>query len=193
MAKTPKRNTKKSLEIKDVRPIRTIEELDNMKWALKRFCGERDYMLFLLGINTGMRVNDLLKLKVKDIKGKKRLLIYEGKTDKKREVFLVNIYEELNTYISTLSGEWLFPSREGNKPISRIQAYNQLKKASDMAGVESVGTHTMRKTFGYWFYKQYKDVATLQNILNHNKPDVTLRYIGISQEEIEQKLNGFKL
>jgi integrase len=184
----------KSNEIKDVQPIRDLEQIENMKWALKRFCGERDYILFCLGINTGLRITDLLQLKTKDVKGKKSITVIEGKTKKKRKVLLEAVYEELNAYISTLKGtEWLFPSRKGDNPITRIQAYQQFKKASEMAGVEAVGTHTLRKTFGYWFYKQYKDVAMLQSILNHSKPDVTLRYIGITQEDIENKLQGFKL
>jgi len=42
---------------------------------------------------------------------------------------------------------------------------------------EGIGTHTMRKTFGYWHYKQFKDLAELQMILNHSQPDVTLKII----------------
>jgi len=43
----------------------------------------------------------------------------------------------------------IFPSRKGDKPISKIQAYLQLQKAGDFASVESIGTHTMLKTFGH--------------------------------------------
>ena len=128
------------------------------------------------------------------MKGKKRIVVKEGKTDKKREIYINGLYDELNAYIDTIKGsEWLFPSRKGDKPITRVAAYQSLNKAAKWAGVESVGTHTMRKTFGYWFYKQYKDVAMLQDILNHSKPAVTLRYIGITAEEIEQKFDGFHL
>lgn len=182
-------------EIKDVQPIRSLEKLNDMKWSLKRHCSERDYTLFLLGINTGLRVTDLLDLKVKDIKGKKKIMVKEGKTDKPRTIQLTNIYEELNTYIKTLNGtEWLFPSRKGDKSISRIQAYRTLNKAAEMCDIEDgIGTHTMRKTFGYWYYKQTKDVAKLQMILNHSHPEITLRYIGITAEEIENSLNDFVL
>lgn len=58
---------------------------------------------------------------------------------------------------------------------------------------DGIGTHTMRKTFGYWFYKQTKDVAKLQSLLNHSHPKITLRYIGITDEEIENDLNNFVL
>jgi integrase len=135
-----------------------------------------------------------LQLKVKDLKGKKKVVVKEGKTDKQRTIHLQNIYEELSSYIKTLDSEWLFPSRKGDKPITRIQAYRKLSKAADMCDItEGVGTHTMRKTFGYWFYKKTKDVAKLQNILNHSTPEITLLYIGITQEEIEDSLNDFVL
>jgi len=63
-----------------------------------------------------------------------------------------------------------------------------------MVDIESVDTHTMRKIFGYWFYKQSKDVAKLQIILNHSHPEITLKYIGITDEEIEDSfLNNFVL
>ena len=66
-----------------------------------------------------------------------------------------------------------------------------MQKAGDFAGVESIGTHTMRKTFGYWFYKQTKDVAMLQDILNHSTPQITLKYIGINKEEKDHVLDTF--
>ncbi|WP_176113090.1 site-specific integrase [Bacillus spizizenii] len=68
--------------IKDVQPIRNKEDLDNMKWSLKRHCSERDYILFLLGINSGLRVGDLLELKAKQIRGKNEIMVKEGKTKK---------------------------------------------------------------------------------------------------------------
>jgi integrase len=185
----------KTKEIKDVQPIRSLERIEDMKWSLRKWCGERDYILFLLGINTGLRVTDLLNLKISDVKGKKKLSVKEGKTKKNRTIQLANIYNELNSYIATLKDtEWLFPSRKGDKPISRIQAYRQLNKASDMVDMsDGIGTHTMRKTFGYWYYKQTKDIATLQTILNHSHPEITLRYIGITDEEIENSLSNFVL
>ena len=181
-------------QIKDVQPIRSKEKIEDMKWSLKKWCGERDYILFLIGINTGLRVGDLLKLKTKDLKRKKKIIILEGKTKKPRTISLANIYDEVQQYITTLESEWIFPSRKGNKPITPTQAYRQLNKAASMVDInEGIGTHTMRKTFGYWFYKQTKDVAKLQAILNHSHPEITLRYIGITDEEIEKDLQNFVL
>lgn len=180
-------------QIKDVQPIRDKQQIEDMKWALKTFCSERDYIMFLIGINTGLRVSDLLQLKVADVKRKKRVVVKEGKTKKPRTIYLSNIYDEIQAYVKKVGSQWLFPSRKGNKPITTTQAYRQLQKAAYMAEVESVGTHTMRKTFGYWFYKQTKDVAALQEILNHSHPMITKRYIGIREEEIENELNHFVL
>ncbi|MED1284411.1 tyrosine-type recombinase/integrase [Bacillus mycoides] len=181
-------------QIKDVQPIRSKEQIEDMKWALKRHCSERDYIMFLIGINTGLRVGDLLKLKTSDVKRKKKIVIQEGKTKKPRTIKLDNIYNEIQAYANTVNSEWLFPSRKGEKPITTTQAYRQLNKAAEMGDItEGIGTHTMRKTFGYWFYKQTKDVAKLQAILNHSHPQITLTYIGITEEEIEDSLNQFVL
>ncbi|MHC8965765.1 tyrosine-type recombinase/integrase [Priestia aryabhattai] len=183
----------------DVQPIRSLEQLEDMKWALKRHCSERDYILFLIGINTGLRVSDLLKLKTEDIlklknKQRKEWFVKEGKTAKKRKVNINNnLYPEVLAYAETLESEWLFPSRKGDKAISKIQAYRQLQKAGDFAEIESIGTHTMRKTFGYWYYKKSNDIIKLQSILNHSTPQITLRYIGITQEEIDNSLDDFYL
>jgi integrase len=181
-------------QVKDVQPIRNKQQLEDMKWSLKKWCGERDYILFLIGINTGLRVGDLLKLKVSDVRRKKKVVIQEGKTKKSRTINFTNIYEEIQSYLRQIDSKWLFPSRKGNGPITPTQAYRQLNKAARMVDMEDgIGTHTMRKTFGYWFYKQTKDVAKLQNLLNHSHPDITLRYIGITEEEIEEDLQQFVL
>ena len=57
---------------------------------------------------------------------------------------------------------------------------------------DGIGTHTMRKTLGYWHYKQFKDVVELQMILNHSNPEITLTYI-ITDEQIENNLKSFSL
>ncbi|MBJ8056056.1 tyrosine-type recombinase/integrase [Bacillus cereus] len=182
----------------DVQPIRSIEQIEDMKWSLKRHCSDRDYILFLLGINTGLRVSDLLKMETNDIlklkrKKRKEFKVKEGKTKKERIINITSIFEEVFPYAENLKSARLFPSRKGDKPISKIQAYRQLQKAGDFAGVESLGTHTMRKTFGYWFYKQTKDIAMLQEILNHSTPQITLRYIGINKEEKDNVLDTFRI
>ncbi len=51
----------------DVQPIRSKEQIEDMKWSLKRHCSKRDYILFLIGINTGLRISDLLQIETQTI------------------------------------------------------------------------------------------------------------------------------
>lgn len=186
-----------SKNIIDVQPIRSLEDIEKMKEYLKKN-NQRDYIMFLIGINTGLRMGDILRLKVEQVtslktKKRKHVTIAEGKTKKRRTISLNSIYKEVYDYASSVDSEWLFPSRQGDKAITVTQAYRVLNKAAYWTDIESVGTHTLRKTFGYHLYKATKDVALLQNILNHSSPDITLRYIGINNEEMENAMDSFSL
>ena len=99
---------------------------------------------------------------------------------------------EINDYIETLptGTVYLFPSRKGDSHISTTQAYRIITKAGDMIGRRDIGTHTMRKTFGYTYYQATKDVATLMGIFNHSSQKTTLRYIGITEESIENSIKS---
>ena len=89
--------------------------------------------------------------------------------------------------------EPLFMTIFGNR-LDRFAAYHILKDACKEAGLEEkVGTHTLRKTFGYHHYRKFKDVAILQKIFNHSTPLITLRYIGIEQDEIDESYASFIL
>lgn len=72
-------------------------------------------------------------------------------------------------------------------------AYKILKKAANEIGLVDIGTHTMRKTFGYHFYQKTKDIVLLQKIFNHSSPDVTKRYIGMDQDMMDKGIDGFGL
>lgn len=81
----------------------------------------------------------------------------------------------------------------GNR-MERTQCYRIINAACKKAGIEyRVGTHTLRKTFGYHHYQKFKDVAVLQKIFNHYSPQVTLRYIGIDHDIIDESYNNFIL
>jgi len=85
----------------------------------------------------------------------------------------------------------LFRSQGSSRPITPTQVYRILDAAADLLGRNDIGKHTTRKTFGYHHYKQFKDVAILQEIFNHAAPSITRRYIGIRQDEINESLNDF--
>src|SRR5699024_11089413 len=154
----------------------------------------RDVLIFLIGINTGLRVNDLVRLKVGDVKDRDVFMIREGKTNKKREINVGMLHKEINNFTARKhADEYLFKSQKGAKSITTTQLYRILDDAADFLGRKDVGTHTMRKTFGYHHYKQFKDVAILQEIFNHAAPSITKRYIGIRQDEINESLADFRL
>jgi len=91
------------------------------------------------------------------------------------------------------NNEPLFTSIRKNR-FDRTTAYYVIKDACIEAGLqERVGTHTMRKTFGYHHYQQFKDVVLLQKIFNHSTPQITLRYIGVEQDEIDDSYKNFIL
>lgn len=177
-----------------VQPIRDKDIIEKFKRELLKR-NYRDYMMFIIGINAGLRISDILSLKVKDVREQTHIKINEKKTGKLKR-FKINLHlkGEIDNYITGMSdNDWLFPSRKGDKPITRVQAYRILNDVAEKIGIQEVGTHTMRKTFGYWHYKQYKDVAILQEIFNHSAPSITLRYIGINSDIIDNSIDNFYL
>jgi integrase len=177
-----------------VQPIKKKRDIDKMKKALHG----RDLLLFTLGINTGLRISDLLQIKISDVltaKGtaKTSLSLTEKKTGKTKTInFNKNVVTALK-HVEYSADGYLFPSQKGKKPISRIQAYRVLNAAADRCGLEEVGTHTLRKTFGYHAYKKGFPIERLMILFNHSTPKHTLRYIGIVQEDLEEVYNAINL
>lgn len=179
-----------------VEPIRDEKKIKAIKAILKTE-NIRNYLLFTLGINTGLRISDLLKLKISDVlteKDKFRDSIYirEKKTGKET-IFAINktAKEAIKDYLDSLknydSAWYLFKSKKGeNAPISRIQAYEILNNVANMVGIkDNIGCHTLRKTFGYHARIRGVSIEKLQKIFNHSAPNITMRYIGITQDELD--------
>ena len=183
-----------------VQPIRDKEKLEEMKEELKKK-GSRNYLLFLTGINTGLRISDLVKLNRDDIRNedntmKSHITIIEKKTNKIKKFPLCNdLLVEMEKYTrNTNKGDFLFKSRKGiNMPITTTQAYRIIKAAAKVVGLTEIGTHTMRKTFGYHHYQQFKDIVLLEEIFNHSSPTITKRYIGINQDNIDIGYRNFSI
>lgn len=173
-----------------VEPIRSKIKIKQMYRYLKG-TDARYAVLFKVGINTGLRISDIIKLRVDDICNhdmsfRKHLVLVEQKTKKNKMILLNETARAcLKQYIagSALSGDdYLFYSRKGGH-IGRVQAYRVLRAAADALGIEHFGTHSMRKTWGYWTYKMSKyNIGLIMDTLNHSSPSVTLRYIGINQD-----------
>lgn len=178
-----------------VNPIRDQEKIEQMKKILREQ-SFRNYFLFVAGINIGVRVGDLLRLKVGDVRERSHIVIREQKTGKEKKFKINdNLQREIDCYVrGRADDEFLFLSRQGGKrPLTRVSAWRILNSAAKEAGLEGIGTHTMRKTFGFHYYRMSKDIAMLQKIFNHSSPAVTLRYIGITQDAIDESLERFSL
>lgn len=178
-----------------VQPIRDLNQIEELKVELLKKC-YRDYILFLTGINTGLRISDILRLTVIDVRDKTHISKREEKTGKiKRFKINLTLRAELDKYTKTMNdSDYLFVSRKGsNLPITRIQAYRILNEAAASVGLTEIGTHTCRKTFGYHFYQKTKDVAMLQTLFNHSAPSITMIYIGINQDMMDDAIDDFSL
>ena len=201
-----------------VQPIRDVKQIETIKKLLK-LRSLRDYCLFVLGINSGLRISDLLKLKISDIsdkgKIKDRIRLREKKTNKFKDFPLSNSTKSaLKEYLKTREyneNEPLFISRKRNRAeaegvcegkcrnavnregsrenkgfLLRQQAYKIINDVAKSVGIkEKIGTHTLRKTFGYHAYNNGYDITLIQKLFNHSSPSVTLRYIGITQDEMD--------
>ena len=188
-----------------VEPIRQIKIIKNMRAVLK---GQsiRNELLFILVINVGLRISDILKLKIEDLVKsniktvKDYVIITEKKTGKTKKFYIGDIVKKvIENYIKDLPNldmsNYVFESRKGeNMPITRQQAYRILNNAAEMIGLVEkdkkgtiisgeIGTHTLRKTFGYHAYENGSSLELLMDIFNHSSKSQTLRYIGITEEQ----------
>lgn len=186
----------------------SIKSLEAIKAILEHFKSKQQYRnlaLFIIGVSTAYRCGDLLKLKWCDFideQGlwKKELDIIEEKTGKRRKMEITNAMKsavgiymyhtpeiELNAYI--------FPGRDNRigmgAPIKVSSFHKILKETGRKLNLPyNIGTHTMRKTYGYWYLQVHKNditaIATLQEMFGHSSEKITLRYCGIAKEELRE-------
>ena len=152
--------------MKEVQPIRDTKKIDAMKAIMRGEGNYRDLLLFTLGINTGLRISDILALKWSSFLNGGRLLKVESKLylveikTKKVKTFVLNksVVEALKLYYDSLDSvspdDPVFSSRKSDngspRPLSRVGAWMLLNRYACMVGLNAgIGTHTLRKTFGY--------------------------------------------
>lgn len=177
-----------------VEPIRRKSDLKQIESILKKQ-NLRDLVLFTVGINCGLRISDILNLNVGDVKDKDYICIVEKKTGKYRRFPINSKLKPMFTNFTydRKADEPLFLSVFHNR-MERTQCYRIVREACRRAGLDcKIGTHTLRKTFGYHHYQKFKDIAMLQKIFNHSNPQITLRYIGIDQDMIDYSYKNFIL
>lgn len=179
-------------------PIRNPELLQNFKNFYQfQSPNPRNYTLCIMGLNTALRITDILNLKWKDIYDfeqksfRPHLCVTEKKTGK-RNIIAINhaVVDAMETLLKELKKmpekeDFIFSSRKGNNlPISRCQAYRIIKNAAYQTGMKQhISCHSLRKTFGYYAWQQGIPPALIMTIYNHSSYQITKRYLGIEQDD----------
>lgn len=204
VAKT-KANKKINVVSDEIRsePLKDEFEIELVRRMIREHTKEplRNLIIFNLGINNGIRTNDILKLKVSDVWNKEYTTIRESKTGKQREIRLnvANLQDDIKAYVGNRkwnNDTYLFTSyKDPSKPIQTVAVYRMFKRINAVSGgqLPHLTAHSMRRTFGYQYYKKTHDIVTLMKLFNHSKQAITLRYIGIEREEIRNSLRDFEL
>lgn len=190
----PKKGSKITVD-----PIRAEKDIKRIKRNLKKESA-RDHLLFVMGINNGLRIGDLLKITVGQIRYLKTgdtILITEEKT--KKENFLVinkTIHEALHNYLEESNPDdhdYLFRSRNRDssgmsKPLARETVSKMVKNwCKGING--NFSTHSLRKTWGYQQRIKYgTSCEVICKRFKHSSPSVTMRYLGIEDQEVQDVL-----
>ena len=175
-------------------PIRSKEDILSIEKYLKEH-NERDYVIWVLGLNSGLRVSDIVGLNVSDVVNQTHIYIIEKKTQKKKAFYINDkLKKVLESYTQGKKlDKPLFTGVQG-KRLNRSQVYRFIVRTCKELGIKAkVSTHTMRRTFGYHHYQKFKDAVILQKIFNHSSQRITLMYIGVEQDEIDLSYKNFEL
>lgn len=197
---TTSRGIKKAEEVE---PIKNLKDIQRIKRYLLGKQDKRDYLMFVLGINIGLRASDLLALKIDDVIDASKVTVQEQKT-KKIKKFTLNksAKDAIKLYLDSLGSynpeDYLFKSQKGGH-LTVSSAHRIIKGIMRELGIRgNFGTHSLRKTFGYHLYTNNITtdagfLNTLQKIYNHSSSLVTLRYIGITSEVISDAYKSLNL
>lgn len=196
--KTIEKNRPKNGSVITVDPIRNPKDIQTIKKLI--YDKPRDYFLFVFGINTGLRISDILYLKVCalwELEIGDNLQIRESKT-KKLNIIRINkpIKKAFDYFVKETRpriNDYIFKSRKGNKPLSMAYVNYLIKAWTSQINLKSgnFGARTLRKTWGYQQRKAFgTPIELISKRYNHASPAVTMRYIGIQKEEIEEILDN---
>ena len=188
------RNHPKKGAIIKVEPVRRLEDIKNIRSLLRG--NPRDLAIFNLGINTNLRANDLVRLKVgrvRHLRPGETLVLREKKTGKTRSITLnQTCYQSIQALLAAKDMEdaadddFLFRSRKGKKGLLPNTLNGLVRKWTKTLGLKgNYGSHSLRKTFGYIHRTVLgTDIPTLMKLFNHSTQRQTLDYLCIQPEEI---------
>ena len=176
----------------------TKEQIDLIPSLLNNRWGGLYGDIWKIGVNLSLRIGDLLKLKYSDFNLHDRNLnLVESKTTKKKEIrlnqtvidIIVRRKREQPNHV------WLFEvecNRAKNKAISRISVSRAFKEAGDMLNL-NINTHSMRKSRGMAMFTDGVPIEKISMVLNHSSTSTTLRYLGITQQDVLQTYDDYQL
>ena len=206
----------------EVYPFTTEEEIKAVIDVLNRRINEatsdnqkqiacRNKMLFLIGINLGIRASDLCGLKysffMNDDGTFKEFYTLQPKKTRKTGKFVKLYFNQvvkkaiadyIEEYPVENIDEYLFKSRKGDGSITERSLWKIVVDVTADAGIDkNVGSHTLRKTFGRFVFHNAEDknkaLVILQTIFNHSSPAVTSKYIGLTDNEVSDVFNDLNL
>ena len=177
-------------------PIRSLDELTAFRsYYLNKEVNLRNYMLICMGLNTALRISDMLQLKwgnVCDFDRKhyvKHIVVCEGKTGKETRIAINNnLIEAFEMYMGSLKSvsgnDYIFTGKTKGTHLSRSQAFRIITHVAEALNMENgISCHSLRKTFGYYAWKYGTPPAMLMEIYNHSSYEITKRYLGIKQDD----------
>lgn len=180
-------------------PIRDRKQLQKfMAFYEGQPSGARNHALIIMGLNTALRISDILHLTHDAVyQGKKvrsHIVVRERKTGKENRICLnrelklvLAAYRRIliRTRMYREGNPYLFPSvKKKGAPLSRYQAYRIVSRAAAWAGIEDhVSCHSLRKTFGYHAWRQGTDPMLIMLVLNHSSIRITMRYLCVEQDD----------
>lgn len=163
-----------------VSPIKDDETIDKFK-KLLREADDKYYIMFEIGVGTGLQLQDILSLKVKDVLNKSSISVQIGTKNIERNFKIPSgLKKIIKDYTKNKNPESYLITGHSNstEPLSREQAYRTFKSVGKTMGLSSIGAQTMRKTFAWKYFNETGDIYYLQNLFNHASPSITYRYIG---------------
>ena len=196
--------------MKGTRPLTTDEIIAVSQQFDGTYYEVRNRSLFMLGVNVGGRISELLALRIGDVWQNKQavsdLLFEKGMVKGKETARMIPVNADGRQAINELI-QWhkeqffnlekkrpLFISRKGYSAISRVQGHRILEEAFQSAGLNGkLATHSMRKTYAQRMYDATGDIFMVQEALGHKSVVTTQKYLGVSYPKMQAASRAIEL